>query len=170
MNDGYLKASRTLESDSVYTPREAILPLLEFIPKEKTIWCPFDEDDSEFVKVFKENGFQVINSHINYEQDFFSFEPAAYDLIVSNPPYSIKDKVLKRLYELNKPYAMLLPLSALQGQKRFPYIKDCQALIFNKRLNFFKDKEKKEIQKGISFATIYICRKFLPKDLIFKEL
>ena len=83
---------------------------------------------------------------------------------------SIKDDVLKRLYELKTPYAILLPIPALQGQKRFPYIKDCQALIFDKRINYFKNKETKEIQKGVSFGSFYLCKDFLPRDLIFEEL
>lgn len=65
---------------------------------------------------------------------------------------------------------MLMPLPALQGQKRFKYLKGSQALIFDKRINYFKDRKTKEIQKGISFASIYICKNFLPKDLIFEEL
>ena len=52
----------------------------------------------------------------------------------------------------------------------FDYLKDCQCLIFDKRINFFKNYDTKEIQKGISFASIYICKNFLPKDLIFEKL
>ena len=65
---------------------------------------------------------------------------------------------------------MLLPIPTLQGQKRFPYMKDCQALIFDKRINYFKDQKTKEIQKGVSFGSFYLCRNFLPQDLIFEEL
>ena len=65
---------------------------------------------------------------------------------------------------------MLLPIPALQGQKRFPYMTDCQALIFDKRINYFKDFKTKEIQKGVSFGSFYLCRKFLPNDLIFEFL
>ena len=65
---------------------------------------------------------------------------------------------------------MLMPLPALQGQKRFKYLKGSQALIFDKRINYFKDRKTKEIQKGISFASIYICKGFLPFDLKFEEL
>ena len=65
---------------------------------------------------------------------------------------------------------MLLPIPSLQGQKRFSYMKDCQALIFDKRINYFKDLKTKEIQKGVSFGSFYLCRDFLPQDLIFEEL
>ena len=171
LNKGYLTAKTDKESDETFTPRLAVLPLIKYLDKDKIIWCPFDTEDSEFVKVFKENGFKVIYSHIDNGQNFFSYEPEEkYDIIISNPPFSIKDDILKRLYELNKPFMMLLPLPTLQGQKRFKYLKDTQALVFDKRINYYRDKDKQEVQKGISFASIYVCKDILPKDLIFEEL
>ena len=175
INKGYLTAGTGKESDEVYTPAYAVKPIIKhistFFDADATIWCPFDEEDSNFVILLRNAGYNVIASHIKNGQDFFEYEPdVEYDCIISNPPFSIKDKILKRLCELNKPYAILLPLPTLQGQKRFPYLADCQALIFDKRINFFKNKETKEIQKGVAFASIYICRNFLNKDLIFEEL
>ena len=49
-------------------------------------------------------------------------------------------------------------------------MKDCQALIFDRRINYYMTSEKKVVQKGVSFGSFYLCRKFLPKDLIFEEL
>ena len=171
INKGYLTAKTNKESDEVYTPSYAIKPLLKYISKDKIIWCPFDTEDSEYVKILNNNGNKVIFSHIDNGQNFFEYEPEEnYDLIISNPPFSIKDMIIQRLDELKKPYAILLPVPALQGQKRFQYMKNCQALIFDKRINYFKDKETKEIQKGISFGSFYLCKNFLPKDLIFEEL
>ena len=170
LNVGYLTAATDKASDEVFTPRYAVTPIVKYIKKDSVIWCPFDEEDSEYVKVLRENGFKVIATHIFNGQDFFEYEPEEYDVIISNPPFSIKDDILKRLDELKKPYAMLLPLPTLQGQKRFKYLKDTEALIFDKRVNFFKDKITKEIMKGISFASIYICKDFLPQKLIFEEL
>jgi hypothetical protein len=134
-----------------------------------TIWCPFDLVNSKYVEVFSAiPNVKVIYTHIDSGENFFFYEPEeAYDIIISNPPFSCKDDILKRLYELNKPYAILLPVPSLQGQKRFPYMKDCQALIFDKRINYYMTAEKKEIQKGVSFGSFYLCRNFLPKDLIF---
>lgn len=170
-NKGYLTAKSTKESDEYYTPAYAVEPLLKYLPKEQTIWCPFDKEESQFVKVLSAAGYKVIHSHIDEGKDFFSYEPEeSYNYIISNPPFSCKDGVLKRLRELNKPYAMLLPLPTLQGQKRFPYIKDCEALIFDKRVQYFKDIEQTEVSKSASFGSIYICRNFLPNSLIFEEL
>lgn len=170
-NIGYLTAKTDKASDEVYTPAYAVKPILEYLSPKMTVWCPFDTEESEYVKLLQEAGVNVIASHIDEGKNFFFYEPEEdYSCIISNPPFSIKDDILMRLYELNKPYAILLPIPSLQGQKRFKYIKDCQALIFDKRINYYTTPERNEIQKGVSFGSFYLCRNFLPKDLIFKEL
>ena len=171
LNVGYLTAKTDKASDEVYTPAYAVKPIIKYIKQSDVVWCPFDLEDSEYVKLIRQNGNKVIATHIDNGQNFFEYEPKEkYDIIISNPPFSIKDDIIKRLYELNKPYAILLPIPSLQGQKRFSYMKDCQALIFDKRINYYTDIKKKSIQKGVSFGSFYLCRNFLPKDLIFEEL
>lgn len=170
INKGYLQAKTDKESDEVFTPDYAVKPIIKYIKPNSIIWCPFDMEDSEYVNLLKANGFQVIATHIDTGHNFFTYEPSQYDVIISNPPFSIKDDILKRLDELNKPYAVLLPLPTLQGQKRFQYLQNCQCLIFDKRINFFKNKDTKEILKGVSFASIYVCKNFLPQQLIFETL
>lgn len=174
MNKGILTAKSDKASDEYYTPREAVLPLLKYLKGNNgqcTIWCPFDTLKSEYVKIFQEAGHKVIFSHIDEGKNFFEYEPnEPYDYIISNPPFSMKDEVLKRLSELNKPFAMLLPLPTLQGQKRFEYLRNCQALVFDKRINYFLDLEHKTTSKSVPFASIYICKDFLPKELIFEKL
>ena len=61
LNKGYLTAKTDKASDEVYTPAYAVKPLLKYLNGfEGTIWCPFDQEDSEYVKIFRENGF---NNH-----------------------------------------------------------------------------------------------------------
>ena len=172
INKGYLTAKTDKANDEYFTPREAVLPLLPYFYNYKfTIWCPFDNENSEYVKCFKEAGHNVIATHIDDGYNFFYYEPYEhYDYIISNPPFSLKDDVLKRLSELEKPYAILLPLPSLQGQKRFDYLVDSEVMIFDKRINFWKDEAHTEMVKGVSFASVYVCKDFLPKDLIFQRL
>lgn len=173
-NIGYLTAKTDKASDEVYTPKYAIQPLIKYLKQFNTnaiVWCPFDMEYSNYVKVLNEEGFKVIHSHIDEGKNFFFYEPECeYDIIISNPPFSQKDNVLKRLYELNKPYAMLLPVPTLQGQTRFPYLKDIQYLGFDKRINYYKDLDMTKTQDGVSFGSCYLCRNFLPRDLIIEEL
>lgn len=56
MNIGYLTANRTSSGDEIYTPYYAVTPLLEFLPKDKIIWCPFDEEWSAFYNILKLGG------------------------------------------------------------------------------------------------------------------
>ena len=53
INIGYLTANRTSAGDEVYTPFYAVEPLLEFLPKDKKIWCPFDEEWSASISFFR---------------------------------------------------------------------------------------------------------------------
>lgn len=172
LNKGYLTAKTDKASDEVYTPEYAVKPLLKYLTSGQVIWCPFDLEASQYVQVFQKAGYKVIHSHIDEGKNFFYYEPEdKYDVIISNPPFSQKDDVLKRLWELDKPYAMLLPVPALQGQTRFPYIKDgLQYLGFDKRINYYTNQDMAQVQKGVSFGSCYLCKRFLPKDLILEEL
>lgn len=83
------------------------------------IWCPFDTKDSIFVKYLKECGHKVINSHIDNNQDFFKLDyEKHFDYVISNPPYSLKYEVLKKLFNSNVPFAMLLGVVGLFESKK----------------------------------------------------
>ena len=56
----------------------------------------------------KAAGIRVVHSHILTGEGFFVYEPEEWDLIVSNPPFSIKQKVVERCLALGKPFALLL--------------------------------------------------------------
>ncbi len=116
-------------------------------------------------------GWDVIRSSIQDEQDFFQYEPDKYDIIISNPPFTKKNEVLKRLYELGKPFAILLPLNSLQGKDRFEYFEQgIQILSFDKRISYHNPENMEKYVKGCSFATAYFCRGVLPSDLMIERL
>ena len=170
INTGYLTANRTTKRDELFTPDYAVYPLLKYLDKELTVWCPFDKETSSYVQIFQKEGYNVIYSHLDEGKDFFEYEPNNYDIIISNPPFSKKDEIIKRLYELGKSYCILVPLPTLQGQKRFKYMLDCQALIFDKRISYYSDEGKTKMETSPAFASIYLCRKFLPRSLIFEKI
>lgn len=41
-----------------------------------------------------------------------------FDYLISNPPYSIKDKIIERCIDLGKPSVLLLPIDTLGGVQR----------------------------------------------------
>lgn len=112
-----------------------------------------------------------MRSDISDGLDFFTYEPPEYDCIVSNPSFTQKDAVLKRLYELGKPFAVLLPLNSLQSVDRYKYFRQgVQILAFDKRIAFHSPQSMRNYKKGVSFATVYFCHDILPRDLIIEEL
>ena len=67
LNKGYLTAKTDKASDEVYTPAYAVKPILKYITPDKIIWCPFDKEDSEYVKLIRANNNKVIATHIDNE-------------------------------------------------------------------------------------------------------
>lgn len=97
------------EQDEYYTPLYAIIPIAEHLKPNSIIWCPFDKEESLYVRYFRLLGHTVIATHIEYGQDFFKTTPPKNcDYIISNPPYSCKEMVFERLFELDIPFAMLV--------------------------------------------------------------
>lgn len=171
LNVGYLTSNR--EDNELYTPYYAVDHIIKYLPKNKTIWLPFDEEWSAFYQRLKEEGFNVVRSSLSEGKDFFEYEPEQWNLIVSNPPFSLKDKILDRLYSFNKPFAVLLPLNSIQGKKRYEYFKQgIQLLTFDTRIRFHNKDHMDEVIKEnmTSFATAYFCRDLLPMDLIIEKL
>jgi len=160
-------------NDEFYTPEYAILPIIKHIPKNSTIWCPFDTNESIFVKLFRQNGFNVINTHIENGQDFFKIDVPDCDYIVSNPPYSLKTEVFERLFEIGKPFAMLVGVVGLfESQKRFNMFKNNQfeIMYFNKRVSYFKSYDEKKTSLNPPFSSVYLCSKMLPNRIVFEEI
>lgn len=85
----YIKSTK---NDELYTPREAVYPILKYLDKSKIYWECTDFGDSNIRKVLVENGFNVIATR-KEEFDFLKDDPLfKFDVIITNPPYSIKNK------------------------------------------------------------------------------
>lgn len=154
-------------NDECYTPRYAVLPLLDFLEsfRGKVIWCPFDTDRSEFVKVLRKNNFNVVHSHIDNGQDFYTYEPKNWDVIVSNPPFTNKRKIFERCLSFGKPFALLMSNTWLNdaAPKQLFFDRDLQLLMFDKRIEFNGNKK-------ITFSSSYYCYNFLPKQIIMRKI
>lgn len=155
-------------NDECYTPEYAIWPLLEFLEpyKEKILWLPFDTEESEFVKVLSEFGYNIVYSHIDYGQNFYTYEPEQWDIIVSNPPFSNKRRIFERANSFNKPYCLLMTLAWLNdtAPKELWKDKDLQLLIFDERIKF------KGMGSQPTFSSAYYCYNFLPKQIVIRSL
>jgi hypothetical protein len=161
--------------DEQYTPRygvEILLPHIQHL-KDKIIWCPFDKEDSEFVKVLTENGFKVVYSHLEYNQDFFTYEPENWDVIISNPPYKDKRKFWERCLDLKKPFALLLPLNILSDSVINVTMRErereIQLLIPSKRMRFF-NKKTGEVGNQPTFKASYFGVNIFKQQIILQDM
>ena len=157
-------------NDECMTPDYGVVPILKYIPQDAIIWCPFDKEDSEFVKQIREMGNKVIATHIDNGQDFYTYEPTEHwDCIISNLPFTNKRHIFERALSFNKPFALIMSNTWLNDSapKQLFKNKDLQLLMFDKRMKF---KNNGEIQNKITFSSSYYCWNFLPKQIIMEEL
>jgi len=152
-------------NDECYTPDYAVVPILKYIPKGSTVWCPFDTEDSQFVKQIS-NTNDVIYSHISRGQDFYNYEPPrTWDIMISNPPFTNKRKIFERALSFNKPFALIMSNTWLNDSapKQLFKDRDLQLLMFEQRIQY------NSINK-ITFSSSYYCYNFLPKQIIMERL
>ncbi len=150
------------KSDECYTPEVAILPLIVFLNKDKIYYECTSRLSNSIVKCLNKNNFKCLSSgNRNFLIDDI---PKNINIIITNPPFSKKDKFIKKCFESNKPFALLLPISSLQGQFRGKMFKKhgIELLVLNKRIDF--------TGKGAPhFGVAWFCHKILPKKLIFVD-
>ena len=176
LNRAYLQSGRTSESDECLTPRYGVLPMVKYLKAcgFKKIWCPFDDSNSFYVRVLRSHGFIVHNTSLFNGYDFLTYQPRFFDfdVIVSNPPFSIKDEVLQRCYSFGKPFAVLLPQNSLQGVTRVDmFLKyGMEYLGFDKRICFYTNGNYASWSAGNHFASGYFCHNILPDKMIFEKL
>lgn len=157
-------------NDECMTPNYGVESILKYIQKNAVVWCPFDKEDSEFVKQIRQSGHKIIATHIDNKEDFYTYEPNEHwDCIISNPPFTNKRKIFERALSFNKPFALIMSNTWLNdaAPKQLFKDKDLQLLMFDKRMKFMNNGE---IQNKITFSSSYYCWNFLPKQIIMEEL
>jgi len=171
--------------DEFYTPPEAIYPLLKYIPRDWVVFEPTHVRHPDFtgqiVTVFEQNGYRVLWRDHSEGYDFFrdgldGLEDEV-DVIVTNPPYSTKDEWLERLFEIGKPFALLLPLTALEGRRRQQMFRryGIELILLDRRVKFFQydDRNGRVVRtKSPWFAVGWFCWRILGQRnaMVFERL
>ena len=146
--------------DNYSTLKEAFDLLFKHIKidKDKKVWFPFWNEGLINEYDFK---FNVIHN----DNDFFKTK-VEFDLIIDNPPYTIKEKVIRKCVSLNKPFALLMPCDTLERQ----YIstlfkdKDFSIIIPHKRFRFINQ----NTSVSMPFKSCWFCVGFkMKKQIIF---
>lgn len=167
-------------TDSMQTPAYALDPLLPYLPPDWRIWeCAAGH--GLLVSALRVAGLITLGSDINsFERvtdptrivaNFYSWEPEPMriDCIVTNPPYTEKDKFLRRCYELDKPFALLMPLTALESYRRISLYRryGIQLIIPDRRINFITPRGGKSSWFPVAWFTYGFN---LPQQLNFVHL
>lgn len=69
-------------------------------------------------------------------------DPCDFDMIITNPPFKHKKKILERCFMSGKPFALLLPLSILgtkYGKNVFTEYRGTVMIQISKKAKFMKD-------------------------------
>lgn len=153
--------------DHYNTPKEAWEWLIPYIPKDKIIWEPFFSDGKSG-KILKELGLNVIHENIDF------FDNNLGDIIISNPPFTATNEIIKRLIEIDKPFILLMSAYKLHTRAFKDNFKNnkLQLLIPPKRIQYIKMDENMNVienQKNrCSFESIFYCYKMdFKNDIIF---
>lgn len=157
-------------NDECWTPDYAVLPIVKYIPENSIVWCPFDTEESEFVKIIGEKN-KVFYTHICYGQDFLFYNPDfEWDVIISNPPFTNKRKFFERALFFNRPFALIMTNTWLNysAPKQLFRERDLQLLMFDKRMKF--NNPDGRTNNKITFSSSYYCWNFLPKQIIMEDL
>lgn len=131
---GDKKKSSTI--DQCQTPPYALDLILPYLPEGATIWEPA-AGHGMLAEALQLHGFRVVAGDLLTGQNFFEYEPPVWDVLVTNPPYSIKYDWLERCYALCKPFALLMPIEMLVTRATNWFMEHgIEVVAPNKRINF----------------------------------
>ena len=171
--------------DDYYTPHWAWKQIERFITKDNRIYEAFSLNSNlQSAKHLEDLGFDVkADDNRNYLTD--PLDPSEYDLVVSNPPFqrirsfksrkeSLKWKCINKLFEVGKPFIILLNATNLSSRWFRELLEEHEAIdkvniIFSSRkINYDKyekgGKVKIPMKNKCSFNSVYVCYKVLKSN------
>jgi hypothetical protein len=154
------KTGNNAQSDECYTPPAAVSPLIKYLNPNLTHHEPTSGISQSIALTLEGAGIKCTLQR----GDFFKSD-IVEDVIVTNPPYSKKDKFIRHCYDLRKPFALLLPVSSIQGQRRGRMFDEygIDLLVLNQRVDF--------TGKGAPhFGVAWFTWGILPERLIFEDM
>ena len=140
-------------NDDYKSPIKIWSDIKEYIPTDKVIWCPFYFNGDH---TLKDLGYDIIHKDENF------FDTDYGEIVIDNPPFSIKKEVINRLMLIDKPFILIMPVSTLCYKYARCLRDNIQIIIPNGRVKYTID------NKSPSFDSIYYCYKMnLKKDIIY---
>lgn len=152
--------------DDFQTEDYAADVLAPFLMPGCHVWDPA-AGKGQMARRFAHHGFRVTATDIKTGVDFLDTvplngAPADYDVIATNGPFSIKDDFLLRCFRQPKPFALLLPVTALGEMKRGRMYREfggIDVILPERRVEFTTPSGK---YGGGWFFTAWFCRGLWP--------
>jgi hypothetical protein len=149
------------------TPDYGVLPLVRYINPAWKVWEPTDTTGaSRITEVLRRNGNRVVSTgkrELDFLRDKAKFR---YDCIITNPPYPQKDEFIERCIELKAKWALLLPITALEGVRRGRMFQGLKrqfgVLVLDRRIEYTGE--------SVWFNSSWFCYGILPHQLVFTRL
>jgi len=156
--------------DDYMTPNYAWENIKEFIPKNKIIWEAFYGNGESGKYLREKMKLNIIHEPIDFFDDNTLPE---FEMILSNPPFSLSKEIFKRLKDLDKPFIIICPSQKINTS----YVREnyknqkLQIIIPRKRIHFKKLVDGKEVEgwkNACAFDCFYYCYKMnLPNDIMW---
>lgn len=155
---------REVGEDFFETPRDAVDAIRPFIPSSvKTIWEP-TYGKGAIGKVLEEWGYTVIKTDKfpktddTVQADFLTCEPPPCDMVIFNPPFSLKTEFLARMCAMDKPFMFICPLTIMETRKRWTLFQEHGLSVLNlpNRTNYVGGKTTQEGVKKVFFHSVWV--------------
>ena len=145
------KYSVKFKDDDYETPCNILKDILPYITEHKKIYDPF-YCNGAIIKEWE----KLDKICYNTKEDAFNRQhPDDFSILISNIPFSLKEKCVKLGLELGKPFMLLMPIDAMGSKWIKKYWDELQFIIPDGRYNFLK---KGEMGKGAWFDTMWVCK------------
>ena len=121
----------SIKGDEYFTRERDAETIAQHIIRPMTVWCPFNDKGKAFDIVLPRHGHKVICT----DTDFFTTDPPkGTEAVISNPPFSRKKEVVKRLHDLGLKFVLIVPILWINDGVPFDYSN--QMMMFRKRMHF----------------------------------
>lgn len=147
--------------DDFQTPNYAVDLLVPYLCKDWTIWEPCAGKLEKICNRLTHHGFNVFGTDLIHGLEYNVLEylpPRWWDCAITNPPYSLKFKIVNRFVELNKPFAMLIPADWNQWLIGLVTKKNCKLLVPSRRINYITPNGKQGKESAAQFHSAWLVR------------
>lgn len=156
MKNKHLNLAKKVKNDEFYTYYQDAEKVFKLI-KDKTKWTyilPFNDNGKAFHKVMQD--YQV--PHFVSEGDYkdINYNQFQNGLVISNPPFSIFNEIIKFFYDNSIKFILICPLFKFANTFIFEKFKNFEFDFRNVNINFFEKKDNGRVSiSGLVITNLY---------------